>query len=198
MILVISLEGIESNTEVHFYDGLGYHCNSIIECIALGHHSSKTKDDFIGRIVNAMREKSNIINKIKYVFFIADGDDQHAMEPIINSMKTARIKLLEYNKKLKFEDKLIFDKNKSFDKVILRLLGYKKVNELDEEAKKIYKIRKTGTFKRLFNEIIDYRKELWDKSDIINSLRNIKEIISFSNHSKIIEKIIEMLSNKDK
>ena len=116
------------------------------------------------------------------------------MKPILNSMETAKNELLKY-KDFKFHDELIFDEGIAFDVVILRLLGFKDIKELekDKKAKNIYDLKKTGTFKRLFLEIDKYSK-LWDDNiDIPSNLRKIKKIISFSNHTKIIEKLIKML-----
>jgi len=76
MILVISLEGIESNTEVNFYNGLGDFCNSMIECAAVGQCSIKRKSQkckFVERVNALILEKINIIKTLIMYFLLLMG-----------------------------------------------------------------------------------------------------------------------------
>jgi len=118
------------------------------------------------------------------------------MPPILNAMEIAKKQLSKYIDSNFIHDKLIFDEGICFDKVILKLLDYENTKDLKDgtTAKTIYDSRKRGTFKKLFHEIDKYRN-LWDvNKNIKENLMKIREIIIFSNHVKIIDKLIELTS----
>ena len=183
-IFIISLEGIESNTEVNFYNGFFYHLQGKIEgnCIALGKLSKKQnmQEKFKDRIEMALRENENFI-KDSNIFFIGDGmpkKDIESMERARNfTMNHIRTKKININR----FSKLIYDKEKSFEDILNSNPKIKNSKLLDK------KNQKKKSNRRFFNDILEKvgLGNLENKKGELKSFLN--EVFKNSNFKKIID-----------
>ena len=159
-IIIISLEGKESCTELNFYEGMNnwIHDHDYINNIhakAIGKCGQSTNDENkFKNIVNALlRELSTLlINNVCEIFFIGDGD------------KKDQIPAMEKAKKI-FKNKIndLYSKNtfKLHEKILLAENGFEEMLEI-----KNMKNTKKNSNKRLFNNIVN--KKNWDIDEKID------------------------------
>ena len=183
-IVIFSLEGKESNTEVNFYEGLAHHLSSSkLKIFAMGKLSNSSNKEKLMKVKLQNSLSTNNILELKEVniYFIGDNDNK---DDII-SMGRALTFISEYISKAKLfnspkiHDKLILE-NPNFDALIQKIIGTDTHN----------KNWKKSTNVNLFNEI--YGKTNWSTdpkyllSDIINFFDSVN-----TGHIAIIKKMEE-------
>ena len=97
-ILILSVEGIESNTEVNFFNGLSHHLKkSKLKIYAIGKQSdtTKSKNRIIRSIKSALLRNPNI--SYDHIFFIGDGDVPTDFPSMNRAVETAIEVLIDIN-----------------------------------------------------------------------------------------------------
>ena len=180
-VLIFSLEGSISNTEVNFFKGFDHWLeNTKITIYAIGKQGAgeAKQKSMAGRVKMALRKSS--YTEYKHVFFIGDGDKKEAILPMERSMQTA----IEVFKKINGDEAIIlkevlFDEDKSFDGML------SKMTHPDFFPSN----RKKGPNQNLFNM---YAKEFGWITDGKLNIDKMKSDFN-SQHSRLIE-IINVLS----
>ena len=184
-IIIISLEGLESNSEINFFNGLACHFNDslIIKTIALG----KTKDQrdkielkkkmIKKRLFEELsKEKENII------FFIGDGDKREHIDSMERTMEIIK-DLINDNNTFCVQypcDDILTIKNGNFESLI---------NSIVTGVKFKHKETTTGSNWHLFNIIINNTK-CCDKLTNNNKLKKcLKELFKNTEWKEIFDEI---------
>ena len=95
MVIVVSVEGIKSNSEVNFYNQMNYHFQpkNVVYAHAIGKLSRKaTNSKLISHKLrlNKLDESLNYRdNDVFYVYFLGDGDVSEAIDSMKYSMELA-------------------------------------------------------------------------------------------------------------
>lgn len=174
-IIVFSLEGINSNTEVNFFDGLGFHLpNNNLKCFAIGKHSSEAKA--INALKLAIRKmesffKEEKIDKIVFLF-VADFDKKIAIDSINNTAKWIHA-FIEEKQLIFFPNQKVITIKEVFGDV-----GHSIETSLNRTGIKLRtKNSKYESNKNLFNDAIEnsiwFVKGNFNIDEAINSLKKI-------------------------
>lgn len=166
-VLIVSLEGIESNTEINFFKGLNDHIKTSLQPISIGKVADKSRsvEKLRWRIRIALGKSD--FSKYK-VFFIGDND---ASEDIVSMERSKDVFIDFWKNDLGYEDKLIHKtiiypgKGKAFEKLLI---------EIESNSEKLMKgnnQKATGNV-LLFNNFAEIAK--WFDGDKLNS-KKIKE-----------------------
>lgn len=151
-ILVISVEGEHSNTEVNFYNGVGYHIrnsNISLSAHAIGMQSkdSKSQERIISHIKSMVRKsKIDSLDKTDklFIFFVGDGDKKEALEPMKRAIESFK-KYFKENGKFwlkcdyEIQDELIYDEGLGFEKSFERILDAEFNSVKTESNKNLFK-----------------------------------------------------------
>ena len=192
MIIIIVLEGKDSNTEVNFFEnGLNHHFeNGEIKTFPFEKikDSNKRKEEIIGLIKGIMRQILVLLenfkdqkNKKSKLFFIADGDNCED----IPSIKRTRDSIKEYikdkfNDIIEVENELLLKMGLSFENL------YRKVHPKNLFPRNSKKKSNRNLFKN-YAKSVDWL----DKDGELNFSKIIKDMEKTKNpHLKIIEAII--------
>lgn len=191
-ILILSVEGNESNTEINFYNGFMYYINNskfFGAASAIGKiGDGKDKEDRVkGKIRQLFNKYSNeLLDSDVFVFFVGDGDDEGHIKSMNRSIKAASDELgnlLELMKGLNIYKELIYDKEKSIEEILLSINGIVTI-----------KNQKVGSNKDLFNQIA--KQANWVKGEKVDLVKIISDFESVGSSHMLIFKTIQDLIKK--
>ena len=190
MIIIIVLEGKDSNTEVNFFKGLNHHFkNGEIKIFPFEKikDSIKREEEITGLIKGIMRQILILLenfkdqkNKKSKLFFIADGDNFED----IPSIKRTKDKIKEYinnefNDIIEVENELLLKTGLCFEDL------YRKVHPKKWFPSNSKKKSNRNLFKNYAKRVDWFNKNELDFLKIINDMKKTE-----NPHLKIIEAII--------
>ena len=188
MIIIISLEGKKSHTEVNFFEGLNYHLNNE-ECklkiypFEKAKKSNKRKKEIIGGVKHLLKENFENLESSEEVklFFIGDGDSPNQLKAMENTKNIIVNYFKEKSKEFKninCNDEILWKKGFGFENLYSEMLLEK---DFPSNSKK-------SSNKSLFNNFAE--KANWIKNGKIDFLKIKEDMIKTKNpHIKIIKAI---------
>ena len=190
MIIIIVLEGKDSNTEVNFFKGLNHHFkNCEIKTFPFEKikDSNKRKEEIIGLVKDKISEIFRLLenfkdqkNKKSKLFFIADGDNCEDIPSIKRTKDTIKEYINnKFNDIIEVENELLLKMGLCFEDL------YRKIHPKNWFPSN----RKKESNKNLFN---NYAKSVnWFNKNELDFSKIIKDMEKTQNpHLKIIETII--------
>ena len=195
MIIIISLEGKDSNTEVNFFEGLNYHLNNE-ECrlkiypFEKAKKSNKRKKEIIGEVKHLLKENFENLENLEEVklFFIGDGDSSDQLKAMENTKNIIVNYFKERSKEFKninYNDEILLKREFGFEELYLEMLLEK---DFPSNSKK-------SSNKSLFNNFA--QKACWIKNGEIDFLKIKKDMDKTKNpHIKIIEAVCSCENRK--
>ena len=180
-ILILSVEGDISNTEINFYNGLNYHVDNKVIAKPIGKcsDSSKRKKQIEWSIRQILKEETfNNDQDVVEVFFIGDKDKPQDIESMERSISVASNIINKIFPSYKINSQLICNENQNFEQSFLKIKGSK------------FKSHKVGTNVSLFKNFA--LSANWFTNNDLNKEKIINDLTETNNQHKIIfDKIFE-------
>lgn len=168
--MIFSVEGLESNTEVNFFNGLGFNLpKANLKCYAIGKNNSKEKTK--SKLIPAIHRAQSFINESKTtkvcILFVGDFDEKQHIKTMEDTAKWAK-EIIEENKDLLFKNLEVYVDDNVFGDPGLSI-----ESSLNRSSIKLStKNSKVGSNRNLFNDAIA------DSSWIVNDEFNLDEAIN--------------------
>lgn len=190
-LLIFSVEGEDSNTEVNYFSGLDDHFTTIsISVFAIGKHNSQSAT--LSRLKLALQKHTDLDCYLNiWILFVGDKDRPDQIPSMNNTIQWS-FEFLEENKNLIFDESasleinnmLIGDDNHKIESSLQRIgVAFPKKSKGKKE-----------TFKNLFNESMSNPQ--WWKNNELDIEKIISELKAIdSKYVKIFE-IIKLTLNK--